>query len=241
MSRLARCRDGGVSWDPEPARSLANPSSQVAAESTIGASRRVHRNVHRRAEPGASWEAVPMPALIVVALRLVVPLSILRWPLGGAILSMIVDALDVALVDAVAGLMGLPPEFGPTYAQVDKYLDTYYLAIEVLVCRRWVELIPRRAAYVLFAWRLVGVILFEITVIRPLLLVFPNLFENFYLYVQVARRWFPRYIPHTLRETILVNAILLIPKEIQEYVLHWEELHPWQWLRETFIKPLLGA
>jgi hypothetical protein len=38
-----------------------------------------------------------------------------------------------------------------------------------------------------------------------------------------------------------VNLILLVPKEIQEYVLHWEELHPWQWLRETLLQPLLGG
>jgi hypothetical protein len=32
----------------------------------------------------------------------------------------------------------------------------------------------------------------------------------------------------------------LIPKAVQEYVLHWEEMHPWQWLREMFVRPILG-
>jgi len=182
-----------------------------------------------------------MPALIVIAIRVLVPLSILRWPLAGGLLSLVVDALDVVLVDTIAGLLGQPPEFGPIYAQLDKWLDLYYLALEVIVARRWPEVVARRAAYLLFAWRLLGVILFEITVERPLLVIFPNLFENFFLYVLVVRRWFPRFMPQTVRQTILVNAILLVPKEIQEYVLHWEELHPWQWLRETIIKPLLGG
>lgn len=182
-----------------------------------------------------------MPALIVIALRLVVPLAILRWPLAGGLLSLVIDALDVALVDAIAALLGQPPEFGPVYAQLDKYLDTYYLALEVIVARRWQEMVPRRAAYLLFAWRLLGVILFEITVYRPLLVVFPNLFENFFLYVLVVRRWFPRLMPRTVLQTVIVNLILLVPKEIQEYVLHWEELHPWQWLRETLLKPLVGG
>ena len=44
-----------------------------------------------------------------------------------------------------------------------------------------------------------------------------------------------------MNDTVLVNLVLLVPKEIQEFVLHWEELHPWQWLRDTFIKPLLGG
>ena len=182
-----------------------------------------------------------MPALIVIALRLLLPLTILRWPLAGGLLALFVDAVDVVLVDAIAGFLGQPPEFGPIYAQLDKWLDLYYLGLEVVVARRWVDAVPRRTAYVLFAWRLVGVILFEITVYRPLLVLFPNLFENYFLYVLVARRWFPRFVPRTVNQSLVVSLVLLIPKEIQEYVLHWEELHPWQWLRETLLKPLLGG
>ena len=182
-----------------------------------------------------------MPALIVIALRLVLPLSILRWPLAGGLLALVIDALDVALVDAIASVMGVGLGFGDQYAQMDKWLDIYYLGLELVVVRRWSEVWPRRAATVLFGWRLIGVILFEITVYRPLLLVFPNLFENVYLYVLVVRRWFPRFLPQTAGQTLLVCGVLLVPKLVQEWVLHWEELHPWQWLRETFIKPLLGG
>jgi hypothetical protein len=180
-------------------------------------------------------------ALLVIALRSVVPLTILRWPLAGGLLSLVVDAVDVVLVDIFAKVLGEPGEFGPLYAQLDKYLDTYYLALEVIVARRWQELVPRRTAYVLFGWRLIGVILFEVTLVRPLLLVFPNLFENYFLYILVARRWFPRFVPRTWAQSVVACVILLIPKEIQEYVLHYAKLHPWQWLRETFIRPLLGG
>lgn len=38
-----------------------------------------------------------MAALIVIALRLVVPLTILRWPLAGGLASMVLDAVDVIL------------------------------------------------------------------------------------------------------------------------------------------------
>ncbi|TAK00489.1 MAG: hypothetical protein EPO36_08565 [Chloroflexota bacterium] len=182
-----------------------------------------------------------MPALIVIGLRLALPLTILRWPLAGGVLAMVVDALDVVLVDAIARAVGQPPEFGPFYAQIDKWLDLYYLGLELIVVRRWPELLPRRAATGLFAWRLIGVILFEITAYRPLLVVFPNLFENLYLYVLVVRRWFSWLMPRTVAQTLLVLVVLLIPKLIQEWVLHWEELHPWQWLRETFVVPILGG
>lgn len=182
-----------------------------------------------------------MAALLVIALRLVLPLSILRWPLAGGILALVIDAIDVVLVDLLAKVFGEPGEFGPLYAQLDKYLDTYYLALEVVVARRWQEVVPRRTAYLLFAWRLIGVILFEITVYRPLLVVFPNLFENYFLYVLVARRWFPRFLARTWPQSLAACLVLLVPKEVQEYVLHYEELHPWQWLRETLLKPLLGG
>ncbi len=48
-------------------------------------------------------------------------------------------------------------------------------------------------------------------------------------------------MPRTVRQSVIASVILLIPKELQEYVLHYAQLHPWHWLRETFIKPLLGG
>jgi hypothetical protein len=172
--------------------------------------------------------------LIVVALRLVVPLSILRWPLAGGIAAMLIDALDVVLVDFFAGALGEPLGFGTVYPFLDKWLDTYYLTLELIVSRRWPEMVPRRAVAILYAWRLAGVVAFEVTGIRPLLLVFPNLFENVFLYVLVVRRWFPRLMPRTAAQAVLVSAILLVPKEIQEYVLHFAEIHPYQLLRQLF-------
>ena len=182
-----------------------------------------------------------MAALIVIALRLGLPLTILRWPLAGGLLAMLVDALDVVLVDAIARVLGQPGEFGPFYAQIDKWLDIYYLSLELVVVRRWPEELPRGAATILFVWRLAGVIAFEITGDRPLLLVFPNLFENFFIYVLIVRRWFPKLMPRTVVQLLAVLLVLLVPKLVQEWVLHWEELHPWQWLRDQILGPIFGG
>ena len=54
------------------------------------------------------------------------------------------------------------------------------------------------------------------------------------------RRWFPKLIPTSAIQLLIVLVALLIPKELQEWVLHWEELHPWQWLRNDVLGPLLG-
>ncbi len=84
-------------------------------------------------------------------------------------------------------------------------------------------------------------VLFEITAARPLLIVFPNLFENVYLYVVAVRRFVPRYLPRTATQMLIGLLLLMIPKAVQEWALHWEELHPWQWFRETFVRPLFGS
>ena len=105
--------------------------------------------------------------------------------------------------------------------------------------RQWQPSIVRTAATLLFAWRLIGVVLFEISGQRPLLFVFPNLFENLYLYVLIVRRLAPRLEPQSKAELLLVLVVLFIPKMVQEWVLHVDELHPWQWLRQTVIQPLL--
>lgn len=181
-----------------------------------------------------------MPSIIVIALRLAIPLTILRWPLAGGLLSMLVDAIDVVLVDAVARAVGQPGEFGPFYAQIDKYLDMYYLSLELVTVRRSWDGLPRAAATYLFVWRLAGVIAFEVTAHRPLLLIFPNLFENFFLFILIARRWFPALVPRTVFQTVIALGALLVPKLVQEWVLHWEQLHPWQWLRSEVIAPILG-
>jgi hypothetical protein len=181
-----------------------------------------------------------MAAILVFALRVGLPLTILRWPLAGGLLAMLVDAVDVVLVDAIAAVLGQPGEFGPFYAQIDKWLDIYYLSLELIVVLRWSETLPRNAGVLLFVWRLAGVIAFEVTAVRPLLVIFPNLFENFYLYILIVRRWFPKLIPTSAIQLLIVLVGLLIPKELQEWVLHWEELHPWQWLRNDVLGPLLG-
>jgi hypothetical protein len=170
---------------------------------------------------------------IVIAIRILVPFTILRWPIGGVLASLVVDALDVVMVDVLARAFGESLEFGNLYAQLDKWLDTWYLALAAVMAWRWPEVRLRNVVLALFAWRLVGVILFEVTADRDLLVVFPNLFENVYLYVVIVRRYAPRFLPRTWPQIALLLVLLWIPKLVQEWALHSEQLHPWQWLRET--------
>ncbi len=81
---------------------------------------------------------------------------------------------------------------------------------------------------------------FWVTGTRVLLLVFPNLFENFYLYYLLATRFFPRVVPTTRRQLAVVLLVLYIPKLAQEYVLHFAEITPWNNFKSTFLASFLA-
>lgn len=171
--------------------------------------------------------------IIVVALRLLVPVSIFRWRLGGAIASMILDAADVILVDIIATAIGEEGGFGDHYQVFDKWLDVYYLLFEVIVSLTWSNMLARNTSIGLFAFRVVGIIAFEATGIRKLIFFFPNLFENFYLYYVIVEKYFPRLVPRSIRQMIIVLVLLYIPKFGQEWLLHFQQATPWNWLKET--------
>ena len=177
-----------------------------------------------------------MARLIVIALRLVVPVSIFRWPLAGSVISMLLDGADVILVDIIASLIGEEGGFGDTYQTTDKSLDLYYLAFEFIVSLKWELRLARYASIALFIYRLVGLVLFALTGIRVLLFIFPNLFENFFIFYVAALRFFPRLLPKTPLQLLLVLAILYIPKFAQEWVLHFQELHPWGMFKRFFLE-----
>ena len=144
-------------------------------------------------------------ALLIVALRLVVPLAIPRWPLVGGLASMLVDALDVVLIEVI-DLGG----FGDSYHTTDKLLDSWYLAIEFLVALHWENAWARWPAVLLFPYRLIGVALFELTGQRVVLFIFPNLFENWWLYAVAVTRFAPQWAP---RDWATMLAPLLLRPE----------------------------
>ena len=168
--------------------------------------------------------------LIVIGLRVAVPLLILRAPLAGGVTAMLLDALDVVLIEII-GLGG----FGSHYSELDKGLDTYYLSLELIVALRWASPWARLPALVLFVDRGIGVVLFETTHARWLLLVFPNMFENWWLYCLAVQRFFPRLYPRSVKTLAIPMVLLLIPKLGQEWLLHYEEAQPWDWIKRNLL------
>ncbi len=170
-------------------------------------------------------------ALIVIVLRLIVPLLILRRPLLGGVAAMVVDTIDVVLI-SVMNLGG----FGGHYHTTDKLLDTYYLSLEFYVALQWQNPYARWVSALLFPYRMLGVVLFELSERRIMLFVFPNLFENWWLYCVVTMGAFPRLAPRSVRSTALALLILLVPKMGQEYLLHYAEAQPWDWMKRNILR-----
>jgi hypothetical protein len=162
---------------------------------------------------------IALGPIIVTTLRLVVPFAIFRWPLWGGIASAVLDAIDVILIHFL--------QLGDyrNYHGTDKYLDSYFLIfMGIYSWRRW-KGPEQKIALGLFGWRMIGFVAFEITGARWLLLVFPNLFLWWWIFVAWRKRFKPNW-QITNKTAAIVLAIMIGPKLLQEMIFHIWLLHP---------------
>jgi hypothetical protein len=154
----------------------------------------------------------------VVGGRFLLPLLIPYYPLPAVVACLLLDGVD----QTVFQLFGHDP---PGYQAYDKAMDVYYLSIAFLATlRNWASVPAFRIAWALFFYRLVGALLFELTHARWLLLVFPNVFEYFFIaYETVRSRWRPTslLVGWWLSAAAVIWVFVKLP---QEWWLHVAEL-----------------
>lgn len=154
--------------------------------------------------------------LIVLFLRLVVPLAIPRFPLPAIIAALVLDGIDQTVFQKFTNL----DTEGP-YQSYDKALDIYYLTIAYLsTMRNWNNLTAFEVSRFLLYYRLIGVVAYEFTHWRPILLIFPNTFEYFFIFYEAVRlRWNPARMS---RKVVYgaAAAIWIFIKLPQEYWIH---------------------
>lgn len=162
----------------------------------------------------------------VVIARFLIPLAIPRYPLPGVLACLILDGVDQTIFQLFTNL----PLEG--YQSYDKSLDIYYLTITYLsTLRNWSNLYAFKLSRFLFYYRLVGVMVFELTQLRPLLLVFPNTFEYFFIFYEVIRlKWNPKVLTKSKLATS-VALIWIFVKIPQEYWIHVAQLDTTDWIR----------
>ena len=164
----------------------------------------------------------------ILATRFVVPLFIPRFPLPAILIALVVDAADQSILQKATDLNL------DGYQSYDKALDIYYLTVAyVSVYRNWTNGYAVEVARFLWYYRLVGVLLFEITAERWLLLVFANTFEYFFIAYEVVRTcWDPRRLSR--RAVIgMAAAIWIFVKLPQEWWIHIAQNDFTDFMKET--------
>ncbi len=151
--------------------------------------------------------------LIIAAVRILGSLPVLRWPLLGGIVAVLVDQSDLFMMNLI-DLGGVKD-----YQRFDKYLDQVYMLTFLTVALRW-EPVPRAVAVALYAYRMVGFVAFEVTGSRDLLFLFPNVFEFWFLFVAGLNHWKPDFNYSWSNLAVPLTALLAL-KLFQEYVLHY--------------------
>jgi hypothetical protein len=159
---------------------------------------------------------VTLEVAVIAAVRIAGSLPVLGWPLAGGVLAVLVDLSDLLLRD-VLDLGGIPD-----YQSFDKWVDQVYLACFLVVALRWSG-IERGVAVALYAFRLVGFVAFELTGARELLLLFPNVFELWFLLVAGLHRFRPGFRWSPARVAVAL-VVLLGVKELHEWALHGARL-----------------
>ena len=156
-----------------------------------------------------------LEVIVIAVIRIAGSLPVLRWPLVGGLLAILVDLSDLLLRDLL-DLGGVPD-----YQGLDKWLDQVYLGCFLVVALRWAG--PARTiAIALYAFRLVGFVAFEVTHERALLLLFPNVFE--FWFIAVAALGAPRVASWSNAGRLAAIALLTGLKEFQEWALHGAKL-----------------
>lgn len=160
-----------------------------------------------------------MTPFLVVSMRLLLPFTIPRWPLGGMIAAIAADAADLPLLRTFG--WGFLPE--AQYQAIDKLFDVYYLSFAAYAALRWPEILARKVLLALFLWRLAGTAAYALSGIRQMLFFAPNIFENLYLLVAFLKKFFPKCNLARPRKLAALLAVSALPKIAQEYVMHFLE------------------
>lgn len=173
----------------------------------------------------------------VVLSRLLAPLLIPRYPLPAILAALVLDGVDQTIFQQFTNL----PLDG--YQSYDKALDIYYLTIAYIsTMRNWSSQPAFKISQFLNYYRLIGVLAFELSQIRALLMVFPNTFEYFFIFYEAVRT---RWNPLRMSKGLLLGAaaaIWVVIKLPQEYWIHVAQLDATDFIKERiFGMPLTAS
>ncbi len=166
----------------------------------------------------ADHDAVDPVIAFVALYRVAVSLPVLRWPFWGGVLAVVGDLFDLLLFDLFATHGGWP--WTIDYQAFDKWADQVYLAAFLFVAWRDFGPLPRRIAVALYVLRLAGFVTFEAGLLtRGGLVLFPNVFELWFLAVAFTLRYRPTFAWTAGRSAAVLTGLTVV-KLAQEWALH---------------------
>jgi hypothetical protein len=93
--------------------------------------------------------------------------------------------------------------------------------VQFVVVQGWAS--PERwVLSVLFAYRMIGTVAFEVSGSREFLVFFPNAFTFYMLLLAGVREFQPQYKLDVQRNAIWISAVIM-PTLLLEYSLHWAQ------------------
>ncbi len=150
--------------------------------------------------------------LVSCVTRLVIPFFLWRYPFAVTVGSVVLDTFDVEFFRLATSSTKVN-----LYQVLDKSLDFYWYVfafIYTLTTPYW------GLFAVLFSLRLIGMVVFLVTDERRVFMLFPNIFENFFVFYVVVQT-FPVFSSLLEYPTILWAGFLLgVFKVLQEYLVH---------------------
>ena len=161
--------------------------------------------------------------VIIAAARVAGSLHVLRWAVFGAILAILGDFSDLFMMNLL-DLGGVR-----NYQAFDKWVDQVYMLTFLWVAARQWDGPGRTVAIWLFGMRLIGFVTFEVMSAgsgdaRWILMVFPNVFEFWFVAIAAQQHWWPGY-EWTRWRILAWLAVCTVLKLFQEYTLHvWQVL-----------------
>lgn len=163
--------------------------------------------------------------ILIFTVRLLPVLLLKRRPFTAAILLLSLDLIDYGVISFLFGEVRQD-----LYQTFDKISDMTYLSFELYISLQWQDLRAKNVSIFLFMYRLIGFIVFEIFRIRTALIVFTNMFEYFFLYIEgralIKKKWQKKWNGITVSELLVVLSLLLPFKIYQElYVHHGQEFY----------------
>ena len=150
--------------------------------------------------------------ILIGIIRIIGSIPTLKWAFFGSLFAVFVDLSDLFWKDYLH-LGGIR-----NYQAFDKIFDLVYMSVFLIVARKWGGIFAKIALY-LFIFRIIGMMLFEFTDRRFFLLIFPNIFEFWFIFTALARRL---WAEKSQKVNFIVYSLVLCTffKLIHEWVLH---------------------